>query len=529
MKLIPSGILTDQEMCFIGEHAPGLIWFTAARGLEIKANLEVSDIVISLRGKGILNVANLITEPSISHGSYHARMSSREGGSEPYSLPHGGIISTQMEDQPRYCLSLKNNTYIDKLKIHNREGIYSFRALRLRIEMWCNNKQMIVYENDSRAQIIERANDIIELAISYFDNPLQTKSNPLASALKLYLLSYINSVSEIILNLNSSNPNLLLEMRFDRSRIAALLLSLSQARHSPEMTQFLADITDIFIIKSNFIEEYRVDDSIDRAYIQYYEQEQYDLCLAKAQFILDKTSQIENSYLYDFQVTLHSPGLMRHFERDLRHLAVACGRVEPRLSAHGFTTTDLPGKWQVFLTALERTVDELASVGMASALCYGTLLGAHREGAFIPHDDDVDLIVNYEVDLKRGKDAVSQLVSDLVARGWRAYIVEPTLMIKVIPPDSGVEVDVFPCFAEKDALDCKVYMEPGRFWTLPTNMLVPFSDTTKLYGISFPAPANIEGFLEARYGASWRVPIKFEALSWLAQAELAEANEKLAI
>lgn len=138
--------------------------------------------------------------------------------------------------------------------------------------------------------------------------------------------------------------------------------------------------------------------------------------------------------------------------------------------------------------------------------CYGTLLGIHRDGDFLPHDDDIDLAVI--VDLPADTDYLD------ATKQWA-----DTLRQLGIPcrPPTPTSLNLH-CYFEDFDMDLfliyRISGKPNLVWThmegyqtreVKRSLLEPIS-TLHFCGHEFYAPAKIEAFLEDRYGKGWVTP-----------------------
>jgi SAM-dependent methyltransferase len=154
------------------------------------------------------------------------------------------------------------------------------------------------------------------------------------------------------------------------------------------------------------------------------------------------------------------------------------------------------------LQAAQELTSAAASGGFALAAAYGTLLGAVRESAMIPHDDDVDLMFISGSTTMLG--AVVELRSlENFLRKQGHHVEELTNgQIHVSVGDSNdLVIDVFLGWFEggRFNLTFTVHRGPGQEDILPLSTVV-------LDGVELPSPNKPELLLEAIYGPNWRTP-----------------------
>ncbi len=170
------------------------------------------------------------------------------------------------------------------------------------------------------------------------------------------------------------------------------------------------------------------------------------------------------------------------------------------------------------LDQLESLLAALEDAGAPAFICYGTLLGAVREGGFIGHDNDLDIAYLSDqttpVDVIREGFRIERRLRDggwSVRRGSGAR-----LNVRLHMQDGSIRfVDVFTaCW-----IDGTFYMQSDTGFDFPREALLPLQPVT-LSGREVPAPADSERLLVATYGPSWRTPdpaFQYETPKWLAR------------
>ncbi len=164
------------------------------------------------------------------------------------------------------------------------------------------------------------------------------------------------------------------------------------------------------------------------------------------------------------------------------------------------------------LDSVETVIAALARAGVEAFPAYGTLLGAHRDGALIGHDSDADL--GYVSRHQHPADVILEsfaIQRRLAAMGYEVVRYSGGGIKVMVPESDGSTrgLDVFSgFFDDQNNLilmgEIRTAFEPD--WIFPLG-------TTTLEGRELPAPADPDRLLAATYGPAWRTPdpaFKFE-------------------
>jgi len=175
---------------------------------------------------------------------------------------------------------------------------------------------------------------------------------------------------------------------------------------------------------------------------------------------------------------------------------------------------------------------EAAEVGLPFCLMDGTLLGAWRDGDFCPGDaGDLDIGV-LDADFFR----VEGLLPRMKTAGFEAY--KPLefrgQVVGLGLQRDGIHVDLQRILNHPTQPECYII---GRLRSLvkrhedtdysPGNTLLAFVypgrhfssfGQVTFFGMRFRVPAEVEGYLEVRYGPGWRTPLPHEGYDWYRQA-----------
>ncbi len=190
--------------------------------------------------------------------------------------------------------------------------------------------------------------------------------------------------------------------------------------------------------------------------------------------------------------------------------------LHPIIGRHGWRDAVLISKKTEYLDGIARTLFHLESMGVLCFLAYGTLLGAVREGGFIPHDDDVDLFIYMEIDkIEDLLMELTKLASRLSEEGVLRVKIDPVLLILQVDVEGlSIGIDLFPAVYDRSSKVARCHHRGMEMREIGLEILVPPS-LALLYGLERPAPAKQEEFLRWRYGESWQTPQQFFEMQWI--------------
>lgn len=213
-------------------------------------------------------------------------------------------------------------------------------------------------------------------------------------------------------------------------------------------------------------------------------------------------------------LVLSSRARLQRLENELNKIGSMNGMGALMLSRHGVRAEGvLRGKSKAYIAHLMEVIAVLQGAGYEVVIAYGTLLGAVREGRFLAHDDDIDIMYRAKAHDKPDVEAeIKRLRKLLETAGFRATDLLPKhLNMHVVSRKGGLVIDVFPCWLQDGRL--QMHMEAMAIRGISPNIMFP-AGLAKLEGEDLPAPADPAGFLQERYGAGWKVPDPYHDWPW---------------
>lgn len=214
-----------------------------------------------------------------------------------------------------------------------------------------------------------------------------------------------------------------------------------------------------------------------------------------------------------FHRLLDTRAALSRLETEVNRAGKVLGTPQAVLTRHGFTDIGaLQQNSSAYLGLIERASAVLEQCGHPAMLAYGTLLGAVREGNFLAHDDDVDLLIPTRAANREEVEVVlADLAEKLRQKGWRVTRPNSYTNFHLTEPSTKLHVDVFPLLVDGDRTS--LHMEKMRLRDIPTKIVLPPRSYTFL-GHEMLVPADPEGFLRERYGDGWGTPDPFYDWTW---------------
>jgi len=204
---------------------------------------------------------------------------------------------------------------------------------------------------------------------------------------------------------------------------------------------------------------------------------------------------------------------LRALTREINEVGERLGAAPMSITRHGLTDVgSLRADTEGHLDLVERVAGVFDELGHPLVLAYGSLLGMVREGAFLEHDDDVDLLFGVDApDREAARPVLEQMKAELRVRGFGIWSNPSGLNFHVNDTATGRHLDVFPYLVDGDV--ATLHMTSMRLETIDVAILEPHA-RREMHGRLLPVPHDPERFLEARYGAGWTVEDPFHDWTW---------------
>lgn len=203
-----------------------------------------------------------------------------------------------------------------------------------------------------------------------------------------------------------------------------------------------------------------------------------------------------------FGDVLPDRGALRRLDVELNRFGARAGLPPLAITRHGVSELGaLQSDADGHLDLVDRLVGIFASLGHPLVAAYGTLLGAVREGNFLRHDDDIDMLFRLQApDADAAAPLLAELRAQLAERGFGIWKNPTGMNFHVIDKAARRHVDVFPYLVDGDV--ATLHMAAMKLAPMALDVLEPHGER-ELLGRTIPVPHQPETFLEERYGSRW--------------------------
>ncbi|WLR92190.1 LicD family protein [Shinella zoogloeoides] len=486
--------MTSDDLC---DLLPGLVHF-GTYPFVVPVFAEVTRVTITAKGHTFLNLSGVRW---VVDGIQHDFPGSAEASSKHIkSLPAGSLVNfrgyhSELETNPTWTFEFDRPQRLDEIHVFNRRGIYAARSYDLEVMVETGTGDRISTSNIAHPILAARAAIFADRARRFYG---------------LYPDDAGRRVATAGAELQHICDRAMIGGACDSARSVRLRSDILQSIH-----HCLKKSQDILAVKALPVAASLCEFLLDRRPKDKNFIASDDELFAVSVILVDAIENFRKAdmiYLSDLVMYLAGRGTPERVEREVNKLyaRVGNGNVPQPIMfrSHAMAGADLQAKAASHLNAIAEVNRVFASIGYVTAICYGTYLGAIRTGEFIPHDDDVDMVVALDVvGRDKIKPSLDAIVAALTSMGVRASVFGEHEFLKVIAPSAGHEIDVFPiAHSEKEGF-VLMHMEQLTIREVRKDHILPFR-MIDFYGRAMLAPSTDSDFLADRYGPNWMVPMR---------------------
>jgi hypothetical protein len=475
---------------------PGITTFDI-EPLAIAHDGPVRRIRLSLKGRQYLHLNGLTissAEP-IAPERVSASMSSalEKKGGEPLDLLNGKPIHTRKDPAPFWEAVFADPVAIRGIEIRNRQGWRASRASGIIVEFEDEAGAVTVFDNLSEEVIGRRLAEARragqELAGIARGKAAGVEEFGLAWAGLLDLTERAVAGEEVM-------PE---DLAAARLRAVEAILAVLEQLDGDDLARALpvAGGLMVLLIERGSAARRALADPIGTRALAVY---------VTGLLVRRASRKVTNLELFTFRHLYDKQEQIPPFEEEISSLYLrATGDTNAlpfMVRVHGISGPQLQLRADDYLSGMQDVQEGLEQLGYGSMICYGTLLGAVRDGRFIDHDDDVDMAVSLKT--ADAAQEMKDLAAALKGLGFRCRIIRASGLIHLTNPKRRVSMDLFPIIPT-DEEHVSMFMEGMRIRPVARSLIFPLG-TISFLGHVFGAPAQPEGFLADRYGPDWQTP-----------------------
>lgn len=182
------------------------------------------------------------------------------------------------------------------------------------------------------------------------------------------------------------------------------------------------------------------------------------------------------------------------------------------ITNHGFTRTFRFMDFEEIKAQVDITlelIDDIEKLGLGKGfVTSGTLLGFIRDGAVIPHDDDIDIAVVSELTDESLRSLKQNFIDVLTDAGWNVIVPPGNVNLRV--GKKSVSLDLFLGWREHDG---SYSISPLKRYAFEYGDLFPVQYLEYPLG-KVPVPKNYVKLLNINYGEGWKAPDPSWTFDW---------------
>lgn len=490
---------------------PGLVHFGAAP-LRIEAGRKLKWIRLYMQGRTRLHLKQVSLEgverTALSNAT--ATMTSSIGRPNREGLLTGRGIRSRREIDPAWQIDFAEPTYVDRILVTNRLVTRGMRGYGLCAEL-NDGTGSEVFDNLDPSRLLARLTSIqatIEGYLDFVETAERSNSGSITSLIAAARESTNRMIGQIHAAMDGSlDPTSISDA--DRRRLMASILEINEKLTELTFSKALprsAQILDWLIFRGRREPPDGANENDLRA-----------LAAVFCAHLLDR-GRMSRRFVLESQTVIDTQAKAEFIEQLVNRWFVAAGGNPAMLPImfrkHGMGGPRLHRNAHAFVASMKEVEQIFEGIGYDVAICYGTLLGAVRDGGFIPHDDDIDMaVVLKPVSGMSHLQELNALIGRLKEQKVKAGYAGKHQFLKVKAPVAGKATDVFPIVQQGDE-SVTMYMEGLRMRDVPRSIVLPLGEIS-FYGETFKAPAQPEAFLADRYGSDWRVPRRPIGSRWI--------------